>query len=214
MNKEQNKRRNLKSIVSTAMLAAVAGVLMSVEFSVPFMPPFYKIDFSDVPTIIGLFAFGPASAFAIEVIKIMIKLITVGTNSAYVGELANLIGIFIFILPIWFTFKAMKQTKKAAKISLIVSVPVRVAFSCFVNACITLPLYAAAMGMSLEQVVQAVAYVNPAITNLTTFLVLATIPFNLVKGILNASIGYVMYERLAKANVFEQKFAAPQKAGE
>ena len=98
---------NLKTLVSTAMLAATAGVLMSLEISVPLMPPFYKIDFSDVPTIIGLFAFGPTSAIAVEVIKIIIKLITVGTNSAYIGELANLIGILIFVLPIWFIFKAL-----------------------------------------------------------------------------------------------------------
>ena len=37
------------------MLAAVAGVLMSLEFSVPMMPPFYKVDFSDVPSVIAVF---------------------------------------------------------------------------------------------------------------------------------------------------------------
>ena len=194
---------NLKTLVSTAMLAATAGVLMSLEISVPLMPPFYKIDFSDVPTIIGLFAFGPASAIAVEVIKIIIKLITVGTNSAYIGELANLIGILIFVLPIWFIFKALKKTKKAAKISLAVSIPIRVAFSCLVNAFITLPLYATAMGMSLDQIIKIVAGANPAITNLATFIIVATIPFNLIKGTLNAVIGYILFERLSKTKIFD-----------
>lgn len=194
---------NLKTLVSTAMLAATAGVLMSLEISVPLMPPFYKIDFSDVPTIIGLFAFGPTSAIAVEVIKIIIKLITVGTNSAYIGELANLIGILIFVLPIWFIFKALKKTKKAAKISLAVSIPIRVAFSCLVNAFITLPLYATAMGMSLDQIIKIVAGANPAITNLATFIIVATIPFNLIKGTLNAVIGYILFERLSKTKIFD-----------
>lgn len=29
--------------------------LMSLEFSVPLMPPFYKVDFSDVPSIVAVF---------------------------------------------------------------------------------------------------------------------------------------------------------------
>ena len=71
------------------MLAAVAGVLMSLEFSVPMMPPFYKVDFSDVPSVIAVFLMGPVSGICVEVIKLLIKLITVGTNTMYVGELAN-----------------------------------------------------------------------------------------------------------------------------
>ena len=47
---------SVKKLTCTALLAAVAGVLMSLEFSVPLMPVFYKVDFSDVPTVIALFA--------------------------------------------------------------------------------------------------------------------------------------------------------------
>ena len=61
-----------QTLVLTGMLAAVAGVLMSLEFSIPMMPPFYKVDFSDVPSVIALFSMGPASAVCVEVIKILI----------------------------------------------------------------------------------------------------------------------------------------------
>lgn len=44
---------SIQKLIYTAMLAAVAGVLMSLEFSVPMMPPFYKVDFSDVPSVIA-----------------------------------------------------------------------------------------------------------------------------------------------------------------
>ena len=203
---KMNQKRNVKVLVTTAMLAAVAGVLMSLEISIPFMPPFYKLDFSDVPSIIALFAFGPVSGAAVELIKIIIKLVTVGTNTAYVGEFANLIGVVLFVVPIWLVFQKMDCTKRGAKVSLIVSVPVRVAFSCCVNAFITLPLYAKAMNISLDAVVQIVASVNPAITNLTTFIILATIPFNLLKITLNCLIGYALYDRLSKARVIERRF--------
>ena len=54
----------------TAMLVGLAGALMSLEFSLPMMPPFYKIDFSDVPSIIALFSLGPVSAALVEDIEL------------------------------------------------------------------------------------------------------------------------------------------------
>ena len=161
-----------QKLVLTAMLAALAGVLMSLEFSVPMMPPFYKIDFSDVPSVIALFLLGPVSAAAVEILKILIKLITVGTNTMYVGEFANLIGVALSVVS-------------------------RTALSCCINAFITLLLYARAMGTSLDAVVQMVASVNPAITNLPTFIILATIPFNVLKLSLNYLVGYFLYNRIA-----------------
>lgn len=202
---------SMRVFVSTAMLAALAGVLMSMEFSIPMMPMFYKIDFSDVPSVIALFAFGPLSAIVVEIIKVLIKLITVGSNTAYVGEFANLIGIVLYIVPIWFIFQKMKYTKKAARVSLAVSLPVRIAVSCCINAFITLPLYAKAINLPLNQVIQTVAKMNPSITNLFTFIVLATVPFNLIKVGLNYIIGYILYDRLAAVHIFERRFSDDKK---
>lgn len=185
-----------QKLIYTGMLAALAGVLMSLEFSVPLMPPFYKVDLSDVPSVMALFLMGPASAAWVEIIKILIKLITVGTNSFYVGELSNLIGVALFVVPLWLIYRKTGQNRKAAVWSLSASVVIRTAFACFVNAFITLPLYAAAMGVSLDEVVRMVAAMNPAITNLTTFIILATIPFNILKLGINYLIGYLLYERL------------------
>lgn len=121
-------------IVLTGMLAALAGVLMSLEISVPLMPPFYKFDFSDVPAMIGLFLMGPAEGALIEIIKLLIKLMISGTNSMYVGELFNLIGIVLFIIPTWLVYKKLGQTRKAALIALIVSIVIRTGTACFLNA--------------------------------------------------------------------------------
>ena len=198
-----NKTWSTKKLVLTAMLATVSGALMSLEFSMPMMPPFYKIDFSDVPTIIALFSMGPQYAACVEVLKILLKLFTVGTNSMYVGELANLLGIVLFLAPVWIVYSKMGKTRKAALTSLSINLPVRIVFSCFLNACITLPLYAKAMGMPLDSVVHAVASVNPMIQDLPTFLVLATVPFNLIKIALNYAIGYWLFERLNAANVLK-----------
>ena len=204
----EKKKWSTQKMIYTAMLAALAGALMSLEISVPMMPPFYKLDFSDIPSIIALFLMGPASAAAVEVIKILIKLVTVGTNTMYVGEFANLIGIALFVIPMWLVYKKMGKNRKAAVVSMISSVVIRTAFACFCNACITLPLYAKAMELPLDQVIQMVSSVNPSITNLTSFIILATIPFNIIKIGLNCIVGYLLYERIHKVSFVKRAVEA------
>ena len=190
------KRWTIQKLTYTALLAAVAGVLMSLEFSVPLMPVFYKVDFSDVPTVIALFALGPASGTAVELIKILIKVATVGTNSNFVGEFANLIGTVLFILPIWLISRKTGLSKKGTALTLALSAVIRTAWSCFCNAFITLPLYAASFGLPLDEVIRTVSTANPAIQDLTGFIILATILFNLLKLLLNYAIAHGLYHRL------------------
>ena len=192
---------SIQKLIYTAMLAAVAGVLMSLEFSVPMMPPFYKVDFSDVPSVIAVFLKGPVSGICVEVIKLLIKLITVGTNTMYVGELANLIAAFLFVWPLWFLYQKLGANRKAAVEALLLSIVIRTACACFINANITLPLYAKAMSLPLDEVIRMVASVNPAIKDLNGFIILATIPFNVLKVGLNYIVGQLLFVRLRAAKI-------------
>ena len=192
---------SIQKLIYTAMLAAVAGVLMSLEFSVPMMPPFYKVDFSDVPSVIAVFLMGPVSGICVEVIKLLIKLITVGTNTMYVGELANLIAAFLFVWPLWFLYQKLGANRKAAVEALLLSIVIRAACACFINANITLPLYAKAMSLPLDEVIRMVASVNPAIKDLNGFIILATIPFNVLKVGLNYIVGQLLFVRLRAAKI-------------
>ncbi|WP_448860860.1 ECF transporter S component [Clostridium sp.] len=192
---------SIQKLIYTAMLAAVAGVLMSLEFSVPMMPPFYKVDFSDVPSVIAVFLMGPVSGICVEVIKLLIKLITVGTNTMYVGELANLIAAFLFVWPLWFLYQKLGANRKAAVEALLLSIVIRTACACFINANITLPLYAKAMTLPLDEVIRMVASVNPAIKDLNGFIILATIPFNVLKVGLNYIVGQLLFVRLRAAKI-------------
>lgn len=192
---------SIQKLIYTAMLAAVAGVLMSLEFSVPMMPPFYKVDFSDVPSVIAVFLMGPVSGICVEVIKLLIKLITVGTNTMYVGELANLIAAFLFVWPLWFLYQKLGANRKAAVEALLLSIVIRTACACFINANITLPLYAKAMSLPLDEVIRMVASVNPAIKDLNGFIILSTIPFNVLKVGLNYIVGQLLFVRLRAAKI-------------
>ena len=59
------------------------------------------------------------------------------------------------------------------------------------------------MGLSLNEVVMTVGAVNPLITNLPLFIILATIPFNLIKVALNYFLGYLLYDKMKDLRMFK-----------
>ena len=105
----------------------------------------------------------------------------------------------MFILPIWFISKKVPSNKKGMAASLAISGVIRITWACFCNACITLPMYAATMGISIDALTAQFTPAMPAVRNLTTFIILATIPFNFIKIALNYGIAAIIFDRLAAA---------------
>ena len=56
----------------TGMFSAIAMILHLLDFPLPFAPGFYKLDFSELPVLVGAFAFGPVTGIIIEAVKIQI----------------------------------------------------------------------------------------------------------------------------------------------
>ena len=50
-----------RKIVVIGVFSAIAAILMVLEFPVPFAPSFYGLDFSELPALIGAFAYGPVA---------------------------------------------------------------------------------------------------------------------------------------------------------
>ena len=86
---EKTQKVGVRTLVQIGMLAAIAVVLMLFEIPLPFAPSFYKIDFSEVPVMVGCFVMGPLAGAAIEFVKILLNFVINGTTTAGVGELAN-----------------------------------------------------------------------------------------------------------------------------
>ena len=75
----KEKLLTTKNVVLMGMFGALAGVLMLFEFPLPFLAPsFYGLDVSEVPVLIGTFAMGPVAGVIMEVVKILVKLLTLG----------------------------------------------------------------------------------------------------------------------------------------
>ena len=88
---QSEKKMGVRAVVQIGMLAAVAVILMLFEIPLPFAPSFYKIDFSEVPVLVGCFAMGPVAGALIELVKILLNFVLTGTSTAGVGEIANFV---------------------------------------------------------------------------------------------------------------------------
>ena len=80
---------NTKFYTNISILAASGTILMYFQLPYPFLT-FLKLDASEVPVLLGAFAFGPVAGIVIELIKNILHLFS--TQSAGIGELANFIA--------------------------------------------------------------------------------------------------------------------------
>lgn len=186
---------SVRKIVQIGMLAAIAVVLMLFEIPLPFAPSFYEIDFSEVPVMIGCFVMGPAAGAAIELIKILLNFIINGTVTAGVGEAANFVIGCCMVIPAGLIYK-YNRTRKGALIGMVTGTLFMTVAGCFINAYVMLPTYAAAFQMPIDALVAMGTAINPNITNLFTFVVLAVAPFNLLKGVLVSLIVFLIYKKI------------------
>ena len=186
----------LRMLTTTAMLGAFAGVLMLVEFPLAFIAPsFYKLDLSEIPVMIGAFAFGPIQGIVIEIIKILIHLIIKGTSTGFVGELANFIIGAAMVIPAGIIYK-VKKTKKAAILGMAISTLVMSVAGVFLNAYVMIPLYS--QFMPVESIIEAGKAIFPVVKDVFTFCLFCVLPFNLIKGVIVSVVVAFIYKPLAR----------------
>lgn len=170
-----------RKIAMIGVFSAISAILMLLEFPVPFAPSFYELDFSEIPALIGAFAFGPVAGVMIELCKILLKLLMKGTSTAFVGDLANFVVGCSFILPASIIY-LFKKTKKNAILASITGTLIMAVFGTMFNAVYLLPAFASLYGMPLDVIIGMGTAVNSNITSVTTFVIFAVAPLNLLKG--------------------------------
>lgn len=185
-----------RGITVIALLSALATVLMFIEIPLWFAPSFYKIDLSEVPVLIGAFALGPMAGVLIELIKNLLHIVVKGSDSAFVGELANFILGCSLVIPSSIIYLRTK-TKKSAMIGLAVGTICFIVAGCLLNAYLLLPTYATLFNMPIDALVAMGTAVNPNITSLTGFIFMAVAPFNLLKGALVSIVTILLYKQVS-----------------
>ena len=192
-NQTQTKVLSVRGITVMALLSALATVLMLLEIPLWFAPNFYKLDFSEVPVLIGAFALGPIAGVLIELVKILINLLINGTETAMVGEIANLILGCALVVPSAYIYHRTR-TKKSAILGMVIGTLTFIVAGCLLNAYVLLPTYGRLFGMPIDSLVAIGTAVNPKITSLTSFIILAVAPFNLLKGAVVSVITALLYK--------------------
>jgi riboflavin transporter FmnP len=199
MDKDDNrssKKINVRKLTLIALFSSLAGVVMLFEFPLPIAPPFYKIDLSEIIVLIGTFSLGPLSGVVIELMKNAVKLIIKGTSTAFVGEIANFTVGCVFILPAGIIYRYYRS-KKSALVGLIVGTLSLTVVASLANWFILLPAYSKLYGLPIEAFIAMGSEINDSIKDLPTFIVLATMPFNLVKGVISSLVTFLVYKRLS-----------------
>lgn len=189
-----NKTRKIAVCGVFGALSTLLYVVPFFKFPLPFLfPSFLEFNFSDIPTLIAGFTYGPLVAFFVHLIKIVIKLPM--SSTACVGELADFIIGLLFVMPAVFYYKK-NRTKKGALIGLGLSIVIATSVACLVNRYITIPFYANAFGM--EAVLGMASSANANITDIKWSLVLwGVLPFNFVKNVVVAGLSFVLYKRIS-----------------
>lgn len=187
--------KKMHFIVCVAILSALAGVLMLIEFPLPIAPPFYKVDLSDVAALMGGFAFGPWAGLLICLLKVLISIILNGTTTAFVGEFAAFLmdGAFVFVTSLIFK---KDDNLRGTIIALCCGVLTLMFVSAIANYYLMIPAYVKFMNFPLEAIVAMGNAVNGNVNSLLGLVLLCTVPFNLVKGLIISIITCLLYKRM------------------
>ena len=175
----QASRTNTKQLTLMAMLAAMAYVAMLITRPLPHVAGFLSYDLKDVVVVIAGFMLGAGPALLITLAVSLIEMVTVSSTGP-IGLLMNVLSTGAFVVPAAVLYRKDRSLKSAA-LGLTLGVILMTAVMLAWNYIIT-PLY---MHVPREVVAGML---------LPTFL-----PFNLVKGGLNAGITMLVYKPLVGA---------------
>lgn len=149
------------------------------------------MDVSDLPALIGAFAYGPGAGVMIELVKNALQLFTSSTGG--VGELANFLmgSSFVVIAGLIYKLHKMKKTVWAACLTASVGMGIAAAI---VNYFILLPLFETFM--PVDQLIASFREFIPFIKTKLDVVLFNAFPFNLLKGICISIITMLIYKRL------------------
>ena len=181
-----------------AICSAIAAVLHIFDFPLPFLAPgFYKLDFSELPVMLCGFYLGPSAAVASEGFKIILKLLLKGTSTAFVGDFANFAVGCSLVLPAAIIYHT-KKTRTSAIVGLVIGTAFLTVFGSMFNAVYLLPKFSQLYGLPLEAIIGMGSKINGGIHSLSSFVLLAVAPLNLIKGAMVSVLTLLLYKKVAR----------------
>lgn len=174
---------NTRKMVGIAILGAMSFIL--INFSFPLVPgfSFLKVDFSDMPSIIGMFLYGPMGGIAIAFIRSLLHYVQTGGEAGVpIGDAASFLASVAYLLPLYAvvrskgtSFKSLIMGSIAGTLSLTIILSV-------LNFYVIAPLYMIVLNFDLGSIPQYVLY--------------GILPFNLAKGFLVSVVFILLFGKL------------------
>ncbi len=184
------------NLVRIGILTALSAVLF-LTIEIPIVPPMYKLDFSNVPVMLGAFSMGPLAGVLILVLKNLIQLVLNGLGSTMgIGNLADCLVGLCFLLPASLFYQSRK-TRKRALGGMALGTACQVVAAVLMNYFIMVPFYMNAFHMDINTIVGFATRIFPFVDTELKFYLLACAPFNLLKGVLICFITYLIYKPLS-----------------
>ena len=181
-----------RKLTAAAILAAAAYLLAFLEVPVPLTPAFARMDLSDLPALIGAFAFGPVTGVMVELVKNLLGLMTSSTGG--VGELAN----FLMGASYVFTAGAVYKHHKTKRMALVGGVTGSIAtgiMAAITNYFILLPMFE--QFMPLGEIIAAFGEFIPFIHTKLDVVLYNAFPFNVLKGLVITAVTMLIYKKLS-----------------
>lgn len=186
----EKRRKRMVFITGTGIFAAISTLLYIISvppFVFPLIPavPFLHMNFSELPALIAGFAYGPISGLIVLVIRFLIKLPM--TNTAFVGELADLLYSSSFVIVASLIY-LKKRTFKGVFLGLGIAFISQIIVSTTANYVFMYDFYSNLYtGGKLHETLPK-----------TTFIAWS-IPFNLLKNLIISTLTILVYKKVVAA---------------
>ncbi|MBQ4562716.1 MAG: ECF transporter S component [Clostridia bacterium] len=168
-----------KNMVIMAMLCAVAFVISVFGTSIMPSAPFLKLEFKDAIIVVAGFMFGPLASLGMTVVVAAIELFTI-SEAGVIGMMMNILSTGAFACTAASVYRKYRNMTGAVT-GLISGIVIMTGLMILWNYTMT-PIY---MGIDREIVAGML---------LPVFL-----PFNLLKGFINAALALMLYKPLTTA---------------
>ena len=182
------QRMDTKKLTMLAMLSALAYLMMVVG-RIPVIL-FLKYDPKDIVITIGGFLFGPLAAFFMSITVSLVEMLTV-SDTGWIGLVMNVLSTCSFACAAAIIYQKRRSQKRAIS-GLIIGALLMTIVMLLWNYFLT-PLF---MGLPRADVAK--------------MLIPAFLPFNLLKGGLNAAITMLVYKPLSNALRKARLLPAPE----
>lgn len=169
------------NICRVALLAAMGAILLKLEFPIFPATPYLKMNFGDFPGLIAGFMLGPLLGCLTQILRVIIFFFIFGTSTGGVGELSNIIGGIMMVLPAALIYKH-HRCLKGAFVGMLIGAFCNILSMCAFNLFVFFPMF------------------MPANTFATNVKIVFTwvLAFNTVRCVCNALLTFLLYKRLRK----------------